>query len=173
MPIIAAASSRLKQQLARDIAAKAQQQLVDGQDDAASCRSAVQLHARAVVLTREAAVDAQQAGAVLLHVAAQQQVARLLTSQPGSVLPPQQSTSRQGLSAALVQEKATALEALACLQVGCVGSKHYCQAGTCWCAGNAHGAYVLSFTAHLMWSSTASCMRPPSGPLLHCQCQPQ
>jgi len=118
MPIIAAASSRLKQQLARDIAAKAQQQLMDGQDDAACCRSAVQLHARAVLLAREAAVDAQQAGAVLLQAAAQQQVAQLLVSQPCSVLA---QLPQQSLSAAPLQEKAAALEAIACLQVGCTG----------------------------------------------------
>jgi hypothetical protein len=134
-PAVLEACASLKLQLGKEQAAMSAQQLADAAEDPSAAKAAAWLHARAVAVSKGAALDAQQAGAVLLQAAALQQAAELLVSvtavSPGSEataagVEALQQGNRQGqaargssagASAGGLQGRAAAVEAVQLLQV--------------------------------------------------------
>lgn len=137
-PSVLGACASLKLQLAKEQAARSAQQLAEAAEDPRAAKAGAWLHARAVSVSKDAAADAQQAGAVLLQAAALQHAAELLVSNtwmsPASEAPAArgealQQTSRpstrqgqgRGSSATAsgeaLQGRAAALEAVRLLQV--------------------------------------------------------
>lgn len=82
-PSVLGACASLELQLAKEQAARSTQQLAEAAEDPSASKAAAWLHARAVSVSKDAAVDAQQAGAVLLQAATLQQAAELLVSTTG------------------------------------------------------------------------------------------
>lgn len=78
-PTVLGASAQLKLQLCGLLTSHAEQQLAEAAEDSSCVRAAAQLHARAVSAGRNAAADAQRAGAVLLQAECLQAAAELLT----------------------------------------------------------------------------------------------
>lgn len=130
-PTLLEASTRLKMCLATELESRSLQQLAESQSDTSCLQAAARLHGRAVAVCKEAAVDAQQAGAVLLQGQALQQAVRLLAGEQGAAIAerqqhlPGQRGSRSGCGqalggsgAGLLGRHAAVLEAVQLLQVG-------------------------------------------------------